>query len=97
MSSRGRPFGEVSLALLGAARVGPGTVVQLAERACVGYATARYTASRLVSTGVLARAADQRPAVLCVPHAAPDAPPAQWWGSCLGLPSGAAPGGFEDI
>lgn len=62
---RGRPAGEVGLAMLSAvAQGGPGTVRDLAERACVGYAAARYTASRLVSRGALVALSAGRPAVL---------------------------------
>ncbi len=64
---RGRPegsFGTVATALLSAAAREPGTVVQLAERACVGYGAARYTASRLVSAGALAPRSAGRPVVL---------------------------------
>lgn len=57
-------MGEVGVALLHAAKRGPGTVVQLAERACVGYGAARYTASRLVSAGALVPLSAGRPAVL---------------------------------
>lgn len=67
--ARGRPhgaMGAVAKALLSAAASGPGTVVQLAERACVGYAAARYTASRLVSAGALSPLCSGRPAVLAV-------------------------------
>lgn len=57
-------MGEVATALLSAASMAPGTVAQLAERACVGYDAARYTASRLVSAGALVAVAGGRPAVL---------------------------------
>jgi hypothetical protein len=73
MRRLGRPagsFGEVGLALVRAAEHGPGTARQLAERVCVGYTAARYTASRLVSAGVLART-DERPARLGLPGALP--------------------------
>lgn len=64
----GRPvgaFGDVSRALLASASsAGPGTVRDLAERACVGAAVARYTASRLVSRGELVPLSTGRPMVL---------------------------------
>lgn len=64
----GRPvgaFGDVSRALLASASsAGPGTVRELAERACVGAAVARYTASRLVSRGELVPLSTARPMVL---------------------------------
>lgn len=71
MRRLGRPagsLGEVGQALVRAAEHGPGTARQLAERVCVGYDAARYTASRLVSAGVLARVSGQRPAVLALPQ-----------------------------
>ena len=67
--ARGRPtgaVGAVAKAMLTAAASGPGTVVQLAERACVGYGAARYTASRLVSSGALSPLSPGRPAILAV-------------------------------
>jgi len=64
-------FGEVGRALLQSAQDGPGTVSELAERACVGYGAARYTASRLVSAGALAPMSDSRPMVLGLPPAMP--------------------------
>jgi hypothetical protein len=73
MRRLGRPqgsFGEVGQALVKAAAHGPGTARQLAERVCVGYDAARYTASRLVSAGVLART-DERPARLGLPGTLP--------------------------
>lgn len=73
---RGRPMGEVGVALLQAAKGGPGTVVQLAERACVGYGAARYTASRLVSAGALVPLTAGRPAVLGAVPDQPADPPA---------------------
>lgn len=65
VACRGRPAGEVSQALVSAAaQAGPGTVRELAERACVGYAAARYTSSRLVSRGELVPVSAARPMVL---------------------------------
>lgn len=57
-------MGEVASAMVSAAAVGPGTVAELAARACVGYDAARYTASRLVSSGALVALSAGRPAVL---------------------------------
>lgn len=69
-------FGDVALALRGAARLGPATVRELAERACVGYDAARYTASRLVDRGELVVLDGQvRPVVLASPHPSPHPSP----------------------
>lgn len=68
-------MGEVASAMVSAAAVGPGTVAELAARACVGYDAARYTASRLVSSGALVALSAGRPAVL----GAPEAAQAQQW------------------
>ena len=62
-------YGDVAQALLRAADAGPGAVRTLAERAQVGYAAARYTASRLVSSGDLVVQSPGRPSVLAVPPA----------------------------
>ena len=59
-------MGEVSMALVQAAQFRPGTVVQLAERACVGYDVARFKAKDLVRAGVLVPMSDERPRVLAV-------------------------------
>jgi hypothetical protein len=59
-----RPLGELSQALLLAAAASPGTVRELAARSQVGFAQARYTASRLVSRGALVEVDATRPAVL---------------------------------
>lgn len=64
-------YGDVALALREAASAAPGTVAQLAERACVGYDAARYTASRLVRAGDLVVLEGGRPAVLTAPPMAP--------------------------
>jgi hypothetical protein len=58
--------GDIAAALLQAAQT-PGTVRDLAGRAQVGYATARYTVSRLVDRGELVVHAAGRPAVLAAP------------------------------
>lgn len=79
MRRMGRPagsLGEVGQALVQAAARGPGTARELAERVCVGYTAARYTASRLVSAGVLDRT-DERPARLGLPGTLPTAAPQQ--------------------
>lgn len=49
----GRPRGELGAAILSAAKAGPGTVKELADRACVGRRVACYTCSRLVASGHL--------------------------------------------
>ena len=63
----GRPLGEISLALLSAAQARPGTVRDLAQRACVGYDTARFKAKDLVRMGALQPVTDSWPRVLSVP------------------------------
>jgi hypothetical protein len=64
-------FGEISQALLDAAMT-PGRVTELATRAQVSYAAARYTASRLVERGALLVHQPGRPAQLvAAPLAAP--------------------------
>lgn len=60
-------YGDVALALRDAASASPGTVAELAQRACVGYGAARYTASRLVRAGDLVVVDGGRPAVLSMP------------------------------
>lgn len=67
---RGRPMGELASALLHAAASSPGTVAELAERACVGYDAARFKASALVRSGALVPLSDSRPRVLAA--AGPD-------------------------
>jgi hypothetical protein len=62
----GRPMGEVSMAMIKAARIGPATVHQLAERACVGYDAARFKAKDLVRAGILVPTGADRPRVLAV-------------------------------
>lgn len=69
---RGRPAGDLSRALMGAAAAGPATVRELAERACVGYGAARYTASRLVSRGDLVCVSTERPVLLGLEQWQPD-------------------------
>ena len=58
-----RPLGDITKAMWEAA-LHPGTVRELAARARVGYDVARYTASRMVDRGQLAREPGTRPAVL---------------------------------
>lgn len=68
----GRPqgsYGDVALALRDAAVSGPAPVRVLCERAQVGYAAGRYTASRLVAAGQLVPVQTGRPMVLAVPPA----------------------------
>jgi hypothetical protein len=67
-------FGGLAVALRAAAIESPGTVADLAGRAQVGYAAARYTASRLVERGELVVRVPGRPAVLGAP---PPRPPRQ--------------------
>lgn len=57
-------MGELASALLHAAASSPGTVADLAERACVGYDAARFKASALVRSGALVPLSDSRPRVL---------------------------------
>lgn len=67
--SVGRPrgsYGEVRAALLDAWRQGPAPVREAAERACVGHAVARYTASRMAEEGQLMVVVASRPAVMAV-------------------------------
>jgi hypothetical protein len=68
-----RPLGDVRLALQEAWQQGPAQVSVAAERACVGRAVARYTASRMVDSGQLVVVQPGKPAVLAlatVVHAA---------------------------
>jgi hypothetical protein len=64
-------FGDVRQALCKAAASSPGSVRELATRAQVGFGTAAYTASRMVSDGQLVRLTDSRPAVLGLPDEVP--------------------------
>ncbi len=83
----GRPagtYGDVARALCHAASQGPATVRALAERAQVGYSTARYTASRLCDRGELVVLdGGCRPAVLATPSIAPMAPTGDSLGNAL--------------
>jgi hypothetical protein len=62
-----RPQGPVCAALLDAAERAPGTVNDLAARAQVGFAVARYSVSRLVQRRELVIIESRRPAVLARP------------------------------
>lgn len=65
----GRPrgsYGEVREALRTAWLQGPAPVREVAERACVGHAVARYTASRMADEGQLCVVMASRPAVLAL-------------------------------
>jgi hypothetical protein len=53
-------MGGVALALLAAAAKGPATCTDLARRARVGRAAARYTCSRLLASGHLRAAGEVR-------------------------------------
>lgn len=66
----GRPMGEVSRALLTAASVAPGTVLELAQRAGLDVASARFKAKDLVRMGALQPHAHTRPRVLAARPAA---------------------------
>ena len=68
----GRPqgsYGGLAQALRDAAVSGPAPVRVLCERAQVGYAAGRYTASRLVAAGQLVPVQAGRPMVLALPPA----------------------------
>jgi hypothetical protein len=54
------------MALLSAARQGPATVRQLAERGCVGFDAARLTAPRLLRSGALVPLTEGRPRLLAL-------------------------------
>lgn len=91
----GRPMGEISLALLGAAQQGPATVRELAQRACVGYDTARFKAKDLVRVRVLLPQGDARPRLLGLPEppSAPGENPfallERYWDRTPAIPPGA--------
>jgi hypothetical protein len=66
-ASAGRPsgsYGDVRAALADAWRQGPAPVAVAAERACVAWNVAKYTASRMAADGQLAVHTPGRPAVL---------------------------------
>ena len=64
----------MALALLEAAQAGPADVKTLAMRACVGFAVARYSASRLLAAGRLTADRTRRPWVLRIADATADGP-----------------------
>ena len=68
MGRRGRPYGEISLALIDAARGGACTGAALARRACVGYSVARFKVSYLVRVGALVVVTAARPRVYALPE-----------------------------
>jgi hypothetical protein len=70
----GRPrgtYGEITLALIDAACTAPGTVRELAARACVGFAVAERKAPVLLQRGDLVVHRDGRPRVLIAARAMP--------------------------
>ncbi|MBN8491164.1 MAG: hypothetical protein J0M00_07035 [Burkholderiales bacterium] len=68
-SQRGRPLGEISLALLAAAEAGPATLVQLAHRSQVGYDAARFKIKYLVQVGALDALTTTKPRLYALPRA----------------------------
>lgn len=66
---RGRPLGEISMALLAAAEAGPATLVQLANLAQVGYDAARFKVSYLVRAGALEALNSRKPRLYARPSA----------------------------
>jgi RNA polymerase sigma factor (sigma-70 family) len=89
-------------ALSAAASRGPATVRELAQRAQVGYAAARYTESRMVARGELVRICTGRPALVALPEPADAAPVAvapaargcpvliDWWQQLCASPAAAS-------
>jgi predicted transcriptional regulator of viral defense system len=67
-----RRRGDIAEALSTAASWGPATVRELAARAQVGYAAARYTESRMTARGELVRLSAGRPALVALPDPADD-------------------------
>ena len=63
----GRPLGEVSQALLSAAKQGPAPMATLAMRAQVGYDVARFKVPALTRAGALVALNDERPRVYALP------------------------------
>lgn len=77
-------YGPVVRAMCGAAERGPGSYRTLAERAQVGYVTARRTASRMVQRGdLVVLDGEARPAILAVPTAVPVPPQGDALGAAL--------------
>ena len=64
----GRPLGEVSQALLSAARQGPAPMATLAMRAQVGYDVARFKVPALARAGALVALNDERPRLYALPE-----------------------------
>jgi hypothetical protein len=64
----GRPLGEVSQALLSAARQGPAPMATLAMRAQVGYDVARFKVPALARCGALVALNDERPRLYALPE-----------------------------
>lgn len=102
---RGRPPGEIRIALLEAARAGPGTALELAHRAQVGRRNYAYTCARLVAAGELVVVKPGRPAVLAVAPPMPQerrgrvdealqALERSFWSRPAG---DEAPGGFDEL
>lgn len=69
-------YGEIARALCAHAGT-PVTVRQMATAACVGFSTAQYTASRLVSAGELVAVRRERPALLVRRDVAPEPAPSR--------------------
>lgn len=67
MARAGRPRGEITLALLAAAKIGPCTVRELADRSQVGRLAARYKAAKLLRMGALVVVQSGRPRKLGLP------------------------------
>lgn len=67
-------YGEVRTALGKAAEDGPGSVRELAVRAQVGYAAAKYTASRMLDRDELVVWQSGKPAKLALPNCPAIAP-----------------------
>lgn len=64
----GRPMGEISQALLSAAKPGPATMATLARRAQVGYQAARFKVPALARAGALVALTDERPRLYALPE-----------------------------
>jgi len=67
-----RPVGDITRAMAKAWSEGPAPVAVAAQRACVGFQAARYTASRMVARGDLVVLHAGRPAVLALPGTQPE-------------------------
>jgi len=62
-----RRRGDIAEALSAAAAAGPAPIRTLAERAQVGYASARYTCSRMIGRAELVVLEGRRPWVVALP------------------------------